>query len=82
VLVACAVRGFMLRDLYVIERIVTFAAGLLFIAPGVTMPGIGLVILLGLVAVQRIGPLAVVRSLDSVPLTQNRRRPTPPPGHP
>ncbi len=59
VLVACAVRGYMLRDLYVMERIVTLVAGLLFIAPGLTMAGIGLVILLGLIAVQKIGPLAV-----------------------
>lgn len=61
VLVACAVRGYMLRDLYVVERIVTLVAGLLFIAPGLTMAGVGLAILLGIIAVQRIGPLAVKR---------------------
>jgi TRAP transporter 4TM/12TM fusion protein len=44
VLVACAVRGFALRNLNMVQRLLCFAAGVLFIAPGVTMPLIGLAI--------------------------------------
>ncbi len=42
VLIACAVRGFTVRNMNVIERILCFGAGALFIAPGLQMPAIGL----------------------------------------
>jgi TRAP transporter 4TM/12TM fusion protein len=41
-LVACGIRGFALSPLNVIQRLVVFAGGLLLIAPGLTMPLIGL----------------------------------------
>jgi len=47
--VACGIRGFALSPLNVIQRLVVFAGGLLLIAPGLTMPLIGLG--LGLVAI-------------------------------
>jgi TRAP transporter 4TM/12TM fusion protein len=56
VLVACAVQGFVLRRINLIERILLFAAGVLFIAPGIVLPAIGLALTLALLATQRYVP--------------------------
>lgn len=52
VLIACAVRGFALCNLTVVERILCFGAGVLFIAPGIQPPLIGLAIVAAVVALQ------------------------------
>jgi len=52
ILVACGARGFALRDMGVIERIVFIFAGALFIAPGYLLPGAGLAIVLVLLGIQ------------------------------
>lgn len=52
ILVACGARGFALRDMGVIERIIFLFAGALFIAPGFQLPGAGLVIALILLGIQ------------------------------
>lgn len=44
VLLAGSIRGYLLRDLSSIQRLVVFASGLLFIAPGITMPLLGTVL--------------------------------------
>ncbi len=41
-LLACGIRGFALSPLNVVQRLIAFAGGLLLIAPGLTMPLIGL----------------------------------------
>ena len=46
IMVACAVRGFALKVLNWVERILMFLGGVLFIAPGITLPLIGLAVLL------------------------------------
>lgn len=61
VLVACAVQGFMLGRINAIERTLTFIAGLLFIAPGIYLPAIGLAIMLALLGTKRFGQRAVQR---------------------
>jgi TRAP-type uncharacterized transport system fused permease subunit len=48
-LVAAAMRGFLLSHMNIVQRIIIFAAGLMFIAPGLKFAGIGL--LLTLVAI-------------------------------
>lgn len=53
ILVACAVRGYLLRDINAVERLLVFVAGVLFILPDIEPPLIGLVILLALLGVQR-----------------------------
>jgi len=52
VLVACGARGFAIRDMGVIERLVFLFAGACFIAPGYQLPGAGLVIALILLGIQ------------------------------
>ncbi|MEK9685548.1 MAG: TRAP transporter fused permease subunit [Rhodospirillaceae bacterium] len=52
IMVACAVRGFGLKNMNWIQRLMMFVGGVLFIAPGVTMPSIGLAILLCVMAWQ------------------------------
>ncbi|MFQ5682563.1 MAG: TRAP transporter permease [Candidatus Binatia bacterium] len=44
VLLAAGVRGYFFRNLNLLQRLVVFASGLLFIAPGVTMPLLGTVL--------------------------------------
>ncbi len=48
--VACGIRGYALSALNVIQRLVVFAGGLLLIAPGLTMPLIGLGVALAAIA--------------------------------
>jgi TRAP-type uncharacterized transport system fused permease subunit len=59
--VACAVQGFMLGRINAIERTLVFIAGLLFIAPGIYLPAIGLAIMLALLGTKRFGQHAVQR---------------------
>jgi TRAP-type uncharacterized transport system fused permease subunit len=61
VLVACAVQGFLLRRINVVERILLFIAGLLFIAPGIVLPAIGLAVLLAVLGTQRYGQRVLQR---------------------
>ena len=52
ILVACGARGFALRDMGVVERIIFLVAGALFIAPGYQLPAAGLAIALVLLGIQ------------------------------
>ena len=52
ILVACGARGFALRDMGVVERIIFLVAGAFFIAPGYQLPAAGLAIALVLLGIQ------------------------------
>ena len=52
VLIACGARGFALRDMGPIERVIFLFAGALFIAPGLELPASGLAIAVVLLGIQ------------------------------
>jgi TRAP-type uncharacterized transport system fused permease subunit len=62
ILVACGARGYALRDMGVIERIVFLFAGAFFIAPGIQLPAAGLAIAAVLLGIQYMRVRAVART--------------------
>lgn len=67
VLVACAVQGYLLGDINVLERLVVFVAGVLFILPGYKLPLVGFALMLGLLATQRYGGRLARRTAPAAP---------------
>ena len=67
VLVACAVQGYLLSDINILERIAVFIAGVLFILPGYKLPLAGLAIMLGVLAAQHYAGRLVRRTVETVP---------------